>query len=276
MKDVSPLDTVESLDSVNSCAIDWMHCVLLVVIRNLFDLYLLKDTRLLLAKATLNLSILHKQSYESQFVQLRQSVPCAVFDYVERNWHPIRSQWVEGLKNAHCHYMNTTNNRLESINQKLKAVVSRYSPMTTFFSDLMKCVWSLKIEREHRALDVTVKRSIMNFEDQGLRSYQASLTPFAFQYVEQQFGLSDKVKLTDNKDGATAIVSSKGGEFATGIDDCPCGSFRAMELPCRHILAVRNLLGINTFSLQLPGMLQALAFGEFYIPSPCLQAFHSV
>ena len=91
----------------------------------------------------------------------------------------------------------------------------------------------------------------MNFEDQGLRSYQASLTPFAFQYVEQQFGLSDKVKLTDNKDGATAIVSFKGCEFATGIDDCPCGSFRAMELPCRHILAVRNLLGINTFSLEL-------------------------
>lgn len=149
------------------------------------------------AERNLSLELLQKmaysqtvQDYEIHVDQLRHSAPRAVIEYFERNWHPIRCQWVQGLKNNHCHYMNTTNNRLESINQKLKAVINRYSPMTTF---LIKCVWSLKIEREHRALDVTVKRPIINFDDQDLSQYATTLTPFAFQYVKKQFHLIDKV-----------------------------------------------------------------------------------
>ena len=77
--------------------------------------------------------------------------------------------------------MNRTNNRVESINQKLKSVITRYSGMTEFFLDLMKCLMSLKIERDHRALDITLKRSVIGYEaDSTLGQYMTLLTPLAF------------------------------------------------------------------------------------------------
>ena len=63
----------------------------------------------------------------------------------------VKEQWVEGLKHNTCHFLNSTNNRLESLNQKIKNVVSKYSSMLTFFRGLMKCLDSLSIERDHRA-----------------------------------------------------------------------------------------------------------------------------
>ena len=68
--------------------------------------------------------------------------------------------------------MNRTNNRVESINQKLKMVISRYSGITLFFRDLMRCLTCLNIERDHRALDVTLKRRVsINHSDLAVSQY---------------------------------------------------------------------------------------------------------
>jgi hypothetical protein len=48
--------------------------------------------------------------------------------------------------NAH-NYLNRTNNRVESITQKLKKVISRFSNIVTFFEDLMRVVSSLRMEK---------------------------------------------------------------------------------------------------------------------------------
>ena len=48
--------------------------------------------------------------------QLKQCAPKPVLEYFQKNWHGIREQWVDGLKNSCCNYMNRTNNRVESIN----------------------------------------------------------------------------------------------------------------------------------------------------------------
>ena len=57
----------------------------------------------------------------------------SVTDHFDGNWHSIREQWVDGLKNSQCKYLNRTNNRVESINAKLKSVITRYSGMMQFF-----------------------------------------------------------------------------------------------------------------------------------------------
>ena len=44
----------------------------------------------------------------------------------------ILDQWVEGLKHDSCHHLNSTNNRLEAINQKIKSVMSKNSSVVTF------------------------------------------------------------------------------------------------------------------------------------------------
>ena len=63
----------------------------------------------------------------------KQSAPKSVTDHFDGNWHGIREQWVDGLKNSQYKYLNKTNNRVESINAKLKSVITRYSGMMQFF-----------------------------------------------------------------------------------------------------------------------------------------------
>ena len=60
----------------------------------------------------------------------------------------------EGLKHDSCHYLNSTNNPLESINQKVKSVVSKYSSVITFFREL-KLGFSVIGKRPSCCLDVS-------------------------------------------------------------------------------------------------------------------------
>ena len=99
----------------------------------------------------------NEEEYSKLYDELKNAAPQRVVEYFDSNWHSIRHEWLDGLKNASCNFMNRTNNRVESINQKLKSVISRYSGITLFFQDLMKCLNTLRIERDHRALEITMK-----------------------------------------------------------------------------------------------------------------------
>ena len=114
-----------------------------------------------------------EDEYEKLYKQLKQCAPRPVLEYFTENWHGICEQWVDGLKNANCNFMNRTNNRVESINQKMKMVISRYSGITQFFQDLMRCLSSLTIERDHRAIEVTVKRPVSLSDDSIINQYMA-------------------------------------------------------------------------------------------------------
>lgn len=81
----------------------------------------------------------------------------SVIRFFNDNWHPIRSDWVEGMQSNAHNYLNRTNNRVESINQKLKKVISKFSNIVTFFEDLMRVVSSLRMERDHKAIVVFQK-----------------------------------------------------------------------------------------------------------------------
>ena len=80
-----------------------------------------------------------KKEYLKFYQQLKDTKLKQVIKYFDENWHEIREQWVEDLKREACHYLNSTNNRLESINQKIKSVVnSHHSSLLNFFNYLMK------------------------------------------------------------------------------------------------------------------------------------------
>ena len=60
----------------------------------------------------------NEEEYSKLYDELKNA-PQRVVEYFDSNWHSIRHEWVDGLKNASCNFMNRTNNRVESINQKL-------------------------------------------------------------------------------------------------------------------------------------------------------------
>lgn len=55
-----------------------------------------------------------------------------VLDYFDDNWGNITNQWVRYHLTRHYMYGNSTNNRTESLNQKFKAIIAKYSALPTF------------------------------------------------------------------------------------------------------------------------------------------------
>lgn len=69
--------------------------------------------------------------------QFCRSVPVCVVQYFNKNWHEIRHQWtVFGMNNEN--YGNLTNNRLESLNQKLRNVMEKNNTLLQFLEKFFK------------------------------------------------------------------------------------------------------------------------------------------
>lgn len=56
---------------------------------------------------------------------MAKNVPTIVKTYYDSNWGCITEQWVQYLTLQNLCLLNKTNNRLESINSKLKSVINR-------------------------------------------------------------------------------------------------------------------------------------------------------
>ena len=57
-----------------------------------------------------------EEGYSDIYARFCTCAPPVVVEYVTENWHPIRKQWVMGMKYSTGNFLNT-NNRLEFINQ---------------------------------------------------------------------------------------------------------------------------------------------------------------
>ena len=74
-----------------------------------------------------------EQVYGELYQSLQRTKHVAALKYFDSNWHGIRELWVEGLKQQQRSFLTRTNNRVESVNQKLKSVITKFSNIVTFF-----------------------------------------------------------------------------------------------------------------------------------------------
>ena len=63
----------------------------------------------------------------------------------------------DGIKYSTGNFLNNTNNRLESLNAKLKSVISRYSSLETFVDKFFLILRVLQSERDYQASLCTLK-----------------------------------------------------------------------------------------------------------------------
>jgi zinc finger SWIM domain-containing protein 3 len=146
--------------------------------------------------------------------------------------------------------MNNTNNRLENFNGKLKEVVDLNSTLENFLENLYVLLASMRNERDHKTIFKMQKVGIDFFEPNSAESdYKNILTTYAFEQVLTQFSLRSEVNLSF--DNENHIVKSSEGMLIVTSDSCGCIFRKSMGLPCRHIFAVRQLLGWNLFDAKL-------------------------
>lgn len=118
--------------------------------------------------------------------------PHQVVTYFNKNWHNIREQWVTGLTSESGNFLNSTNNRLESFNSKLKSVIPVYSNLPEFFKKLFIILKCIRSERDHCAMKVIQKRPTTIFQNVYEEKYYKLLTPYAFNFIKKIYFVQRK------------------------------------------------------------------------------------
>jgi len=111
--------------------------------------------------------------YDSLYDQFQKDVPKEVVEYFDECWHKIKDEWVIGITSCCGTFLNTTNNRLESINGKLKQVISRNSSLEEFIHHFFVILTALRTERDHKAAIMFQKVKVQPFV-QGEKSHVIS------------------------------------------------------------------------------------------------------
>ena len=78
-----------------------------------------------------------EESYSALKQDLYDNTNTAFKEYFIKNWDVCREKWVTFLRDNHLHFANTTNNRLECHNHKLKDVVSRSMSLSDMFEKVL-------------------------------------------------------------------------------------------------------------------------------------------
>lgn len=186
-----------------------------------------------------------EEQYHTLHEQFTTSVATTILEYYQANWHNIREEWVLGLKLSSGSFMNNTNNRLERLNGQLKVVIQRNSSLEEFLDKFYVVMNSLRIEHCHKVVYQFQKsQASKHVPDLPENLYENTLTRYASGLVLHQLGLMSKVKGFEAIPGIEGVhaIASHEGQLNVTITSCPCTFRRAMALPCRHILALRNKL----------------------------------
>ena len=186
--------------------------------------------------------------YNQLYSQFMKDAPREVAAYFNLNRHTIRKEWVLGLKFTSGSFLNTTNNRLESVNGKLKQVITKRSSLEDFINHFFIILGALRTERDHKAAIMFQKVKVYPFAaDSPEMEYSKLLTSYASQFVLQQMKLVEKVKPICGDDNEIFMVQTSEGPKTMTISDCECTFYRSMSLPCRHIFALRAKLEVPLF-----------------------------
>ena len=70
--------------------------------------------------------------YNELYEEFQRDTPKEIITQFNKNWHPIKDEWVLGMKSDCENFLTFTNNRLESINGKLKQVIDRHNTLENF------------------------------------------------------------------------------------------------------------------------------------------------
>lgn len=193
------------------------------------------------------------KEYNENYKMLLRSGLQSVITYYNTNWHPIRYEWVECYKGVHFTLGESTNNRLESINGKIKSVCSRHVNLQTFFSQFFAVLSCLRNERDHASIMAIVKKRVITASrDSPDWQYATLLTPYALEFVQKQLLLRDRVAITNASNSAEQYtISSSEGTLLVTANCCQCKFWRTMHLPCRHIFAIRDKIQLPLYSEKI-------------------------
>lgn len=190
-----------------------------------------------------------EEQYLQKYNVFCSDAPDDVAEYYNKNWHVIREDWTV-YSMRYGNLMNLTNNRLESMNQKLKQVVPKRSTLLKLLELLFKYIDLQMAEINNKAAKNFTKNKTNVVKGTSKDQYMQLLTDFAFAYVSEQLTLSEKLEI-GSRHGVEFFMRQKYTIIKITAISCECNDRASLRLPCRHILALRRSLELPLFEETL-------------------------
>ncbi|CAG2244711.1 unnamed protein product [Mytilus edulis] len=147
--------------------------------------------------------------------------------------------------------MNTTNNRIESFNQKLKQVIKLYSGLDLFFENFISLIGTLRNERDYKG-SVEIQKVPVHIKAMNTTSaeykYSQLLTGYASYFVIDELKKARKMETIFKTTNST---SHSDDDMELNTNSCTCNFRKSMGLPCKHIFFARLLISIDLFGTEL-------------------------
>ncbi|CAG9772142.1 unnamed protein product [Ceutorhynchus assimilis] len=182
-----------------------------------------------------------------------QELPKSIVDYFDTNWHESREEWSLSNKYMTRSLLNTTNNRIESMNAKIKQIVNRYSKLEQFVEEFMTFIACQHVEHDRKAAHQFHKTPVILFpDDSPEKQYADFLTAYAYKFILKELRAAQYIDIDSAKDYSRGGIFKIGSPIqSTSASNCTCIRKVSMELPCRHMFAVRTELNMDLFDADL-------------------------
>jgi len=176
-------------------------------------------------------------------------------EYYDKNWEECQSMWVSYKRDSYMHLANTTNNRLESHNQKLKDLTQRSSTLCEMFQNVIQFAHVNATEYSQAAFTeefTTVSK--FNEDIESAEEIRDKFTRYAADMLVEQLKLSKTFEY-DIKVGNSSehVVLSTIGSYEVDTESltCTCSFKQTLGLPCRHLFFARSYLQLTTFEATM-------------------------
>ena len=189
------------------------------------------------------------EEYECHKQTLANLNVTAFDSYFQNSWDPIKEQWVIGLTES-TSLGNNTNNRVESMNQKIKQVIDKNAKFDAFASDLVHFLHMHRTEINGKICKTVNKVSTAAKErNSDDFNYHRQLTDYGYNLVSSQLQKHADIEIIETWNGSTCI--SNGREYVITESTCTCDFYHQYKLPCKHIFALRKKKELSLFEDSL-------------------------
>jgi len=197
-----------------------------------------------------------ESSYMKYKKQLFESANEALRKAFTKNWECCKSMWTTYEHDQVAHFNNTTNNRLESHNQKLKDVTTRTSSLSEMFNNVLLFIQSTKLETSHVAFtEEFTSRCTKDTAIAGVAGLQSTCTQCAADLMLKQMKLALEVDYTiqtfDDSNDVTISYKERTHTVSPEAGTCSCTFQQTLLMPCRHIFKYRDHCSVVMFDTSL-------------------------
>lgn len=188
------------------------------------------------------------EKYNELYEELTNFAPQSVKNYFDENWHTCRNEWTV-YSMVQGNLGNNTNNRLESLNAQIKALIPKRRSLPKFIELFFQLIKS----RENRiairvAKNFTNKSTLKMFTEGSIEQLYCELllekaSDLVLKEIKEHWNL-----VVVKNDQLTCTFSDK--EVAT-VSSCNCRMSTSWKLPCKHIFKTRSHFKISLYCKEL-------------------------